>query len=102
MSGLTIYCPFCGHKAGIRTSGKLSLLVTSARLYCPQCNQLQAEFIGQITNIRRAVFVDCPEASNWEKSEKELLKEAGIKPMTNEERLARLKESGNAQGKLNF
>ncbi|OOF37382.1 transcriptional regulator [Rodentibacter heidelbergensis] len=102
MSGLTIYCPFCGHKVGIRTSSKLSLLVTSARLYCPQCNQLQAEFVGQITNIRRAVFVDCPEANGWEKSEKELLKEAGMKPMTNEERLAQLKASGNTQGKINF
>lgn len=100
MGGLTIYCPFCGHKAGIRTSAKLSLLVTTARIYCPQCNQLQAEFTGQITNIRRAVFVDCPEANTWEKSEKETLKEKGIKPMTNDERLAQLTGKDKDQGKL--
>ena len=100
MSGLTIYCPFCGHKASIRTSSKLSLLVTSARIYCPQCNQLQAEFVGQITNIKRAVFVDCPEANTWEKNEKELLKEEGIKTMSNDERLAQIKAVAKAQGNL--
>lgn len=98
--GLTIYCPFCGHKAGIRTSDKLSLLVTKARIYCPQCNQLQAEFVGQITNIKRAVFVECPEANNWEKTEKEILQETGQKPMSNEERIAQIKAAGNTQGKL--
>ena len=33
MAGLTIYCPFCGQRAGIRTTEKLSLLVTKARIY---------------------------------------------------------------------
>ena len=33
MAGLTIYCPFCGQRAGIRTTEKLSLLATKARIY---------------------------------------------------------------------
>ena len=77
MAGLTIYCPFCGQRAGIRTTEKLSLLVTKARIYCPSCGQLNADFVGQISNIKRAVYVDCPEANNWEKTEKETLQENG-------------------------
>ena len=100
MAGLTIYCPFCGQRAGIRTTEKLSLLVTKARIYCPSCGQLNADFVGQISNIKRAVYVDCPEANNWEKTEKETLQEKGIKPMTNEERLAQLKGQDKPQGKL--
>ena len=77
MAGLTIYCPFCGQRAGIHTTEKLSLLVTKARIYCPSCGQLNADFVGQISNIKRAVYVDCPE-----------------------ERLAQLKGQGKSQGKL--
>lgn len=69
-------------------------------IYCPSCGQLNADFVGQISNIKRAVYVDCPEANNWEKTEKETLQEKGIKPMTNEERLAQLKGQDKAQGKL--
>ena len=100
MAGLTIYCPFCGQRAGIRTTEKLSLLVSKARIYCPSCGQLNADFVGQISNIKRAVYVDCPEENNLEKTEKETLQEKGIKPMTNEERLAQLKGQDKSQGKL--
>ena len=44
--------------------------------------------------------MDCPEANNWEKTEKETLQEKGIKPMTNEERLAQLKGQDKVQGML--
>ena len=44
--------------------------------------------------------MDCPEANNWDKTEKETFHEKGIKPMTNEERLAQLKGQDKVQGKL--
>lgn len=94
--GMDIKCPFCGHSARIRTSEKLSLLVTRAQVYCPTCNQLKAEFVGQLTNIKRAVYVDCPEANHWDKTEKETLQEKGIKPLTNDERLAQIKAGGQS------
>ncbi|HHE9435095.1 hypothetical protein [Haemophilus influenzae] len=44
--------------------------------------------------------MDCPESNNWDKTEKETLQEKGIKPMTNEERLAQLKGQDKVQVKL--
>ena len=66
----------------------------------PKVGKFNADFVGQISNIKRAVYVDCHEANNWDKTEKETLQEKGIKPMTNEERLAQLKGQDKAQGKL--
>ena len=44
--------------------------------------------------------MDCPEAKQLGENRKETLQEKGIKPMTNEERLAQLKGQDKAQGKL--
>lgn len=85
--GLTINCPFCGANCRIRTSEKPSLLTIRARIYCSNCGELRADFVGQLTNIKRAVYVDCPESQHWEKPERELLKEQGKKPLKNTERL---------------
>ncbi|WGE51330.1 transcriptional regulator [Actinobacillus equuli subsp. haemolyticus] len=91
MAGLEIKCPFCGGSAGIRTSERPSLLTVQAQIYCARCGQLKADFVGQLTNIKRAVFIDCPEANSWEKTENELLKENKLAPMSNEERIKQLK-----------
>ena len=53
--------------------------------------------MGQLTNVKRAVFIDCPEVNRWEKSEKEILKEQGKNAPTNEERLAKLKQDASGQ-----
>lgn len=75
----------------VRTSERPTLLTIQAELFCPVCNQIRASFVGQIMNVRRAVFIDCPEANTWDKPEKELLKEKGVKPLTNEQRIQLLK-----------
>lgn len=91
MAGLTLFCPFCGGKAVIRTSSRPSILTVQAKVNCSNCGQLKAEFVGQLTNIQRAVFVEAPEVSQWEKTEKELIKEGKIKAQSNAERLNALK-----------
>ena len=88
---LSIHCPFCGHSCRIRTSNRPTLLTVQASLNCPHCGQLKADFVGQITNIKRAVYVDCEEANRWEKPEKELIKEGKIQPKDNDQRLKELK-----------
>lgn len=95
--GVEIKCPFCGGRASIRTSERPSLLTVKASVFCPNCNQLKGEFVGQLTNVKRAVFIDCPEVNRWEKSEKEMLKEQGKSAPTNEERLAKLKQDASGQ-----
>lgn len=79
MVGLTIQCPFCGKRAGIRTSKRESLLVITADLYCSNCNKLKAKFMGEITEIKRAIYVDCPESAKWDKPESEIIKEKEAK-----------------------
>lgn len=88
---LSILCPFCGGVTRIRTSERPTLLTVQATLNCPNCGQLKADFVGQITNIKRAVYVDCDEANRWEKPEKELIKEGKIQAKDNAQRLAELK-----------
>lgn len=95
--GVEIKCPFCGGRASIRTSERPSLLTVKASVFCSNCNQLKGEFVGQLTNVKRAVFIDCPEVNQWEKSEKETLKEQGKNAPTNEERLAKLKQDASGQ-----
>lgn len=97
MAGLEINCPFCGSKTRIRTSEKQSLLTVKAQLNCPNCGQLKADFVGQICNIKRAVFIDCEDANHWEKPEKELIKEGKIQAKDNAQRL---KELQSNQGDL--
>lgn len=94
---IEIFCPFCGSKTNTRTSERPSLLLVQATVNCPNCGQLKAEFIGQLTNVKRAVYIDCPEVTRWEKTEKEQLKEAGKRPLTNEERLNKLKQDASGQ-----
>lgn len=89
--GLSIKCPFCGGEAAIRTSERPSLLSVQAKLQCNRCGDFKGDFIGQIINVKRAVFVDCPEVNQWDKSENEYLKEKGLKKKSNEEHLADLK-----------
>ncbi|OBX08526.1 hypothetical protein QV08_04805 [Gallibacterium salpingitidis] len=96
---LTIKCPFCGSDCRIRTSDNPSLLTVKAQIYCANCNELKADFIGQITNVKRAIYIDCPEAQRWEKPEKELIREQGKKPISNDERIQYLKR-GEAQPDL--
>lgn len=93
MANLEIKCPFCGGSARIRTSERPTILSIKAQVYCSDCGQLKADFFGQIANIRRAVFVECNEANNWEKTEKELIKEGKIQAKSNEQRLKELKGS---------
>lgn len=90
MAGLEINCPFCGSKIRIRTSERPTLLTIKAQLNCPHCGQLKADFVGQICNIKRAVFIDCEDANHWEKPEKELIKEGKIKAKDNAQRLKEL------------
>lgn len=94
---IEIFCPFCGSKTNTRTSQRPSLLLVQASVNCPNCGQLKAEFIGQLTNVKRAVYIDCPEVNQWEKNEKEQLKEEGKRPLTNEERLSKLKQDASKQ-----
>lgn len=89
--GLKLPCPVCDAQMSIRTSSRPTLLTVQAECFCPVCNQIRASFVGQIMNVRRAVFIDCPEANTWDKPEKELLKEKGVKPLTNEQRIQLLK-----------
>lgn len=91
---IAIFCPLCGGKTSTRRSYRPTLSTVTAKLYCSQCGELEADFEGQITNIRRAVFVDVPEASRWEKPEKELIQEGKIKAKSNEQRLKELKGEG--------
>lgn len=87
MAGLEIKCPFCGGKCSVRTSERPTLLSIRATVYCRSCGTLKADFIGQLTNVKRALFLDCPQAERWSKTEKEQIKEDGKKPLSNEERL---------------
>lgn len=88
---LSILCPFCGGVTRIRTSERPTLLTVQTTLNCPNCGQLKADFVGQITNIKRAVYIDCEEANRWEKPEKELIKEGKIQAKDNAQRLQELK-----------
>ncbi|HDL3434387.1 TPA: transcriptional regulator, partial [Mannheimia haemolytica] len=69
MAGLSIICPFCGNTARIRGSSRPSLLSYQAQLTCSNCGQLKADFVGQLINIKRAVFIECDEANQWDKPE---------------------------------
>lgn len=92
MAGLTIKCPFCGGRCSIRTSERPSILTVKADIYCNNCGTLSADFVGQLVNVKRAVFIDCPEVSNWSKTEKEQINEDGKRPLSNAERVKQLKE----------
>ncbi|MEH8044895.1 transcriptional regulator [Gallibacterium anatis] len=96
---INVKCPFCGGNCQVRTSDKPSLLTVKAQVYCPNCGGLRADFMGQLTNIKRAIYIDCPEAGKWEKPEKQLIKEQGKTPITNEMRLEHLRR-GEAQPDL--
>lgn len=89
--GLSIICPFCGGRASIRDSNRVGLLAYQALVKCHNCGTLKADFVGQLTNVRRAVYIDCPESKSWDKPENEWLKEKGIRKLTNEERIKQLK-----------
>lgn len=88
---LEIKCPFCGGSCNIRTSERPTLLTVQAKVYCKNCGTLNADFIGQLTNVKRALFIDCPEAERWSKTEKEQIEEEGKRPLTNEQRVAQFK-----------
>lgn len=88
---LNIKCPFCGGSCNIRTSERPTLLTVQAQVYCRSCGTLKADFVGQLTNIKRALFIDCPEAERWSKTEKEQIQEDGKRPLTNEERVAQFR-----------
>lgn len=91
MAGITLNCPFCGYRCNVRTSERPTLLTVTATLNCSNCGQLKADFVGQITNIKRAVFIDCDEASQWNSTEKEQIQAGKIKAKDNAQRLAELK-----------
>lgn len=88
---LEIKCPFCGGKCNIRTSERPTILTVQAKVYCHNCGTLSADFVGQLTNVKRALFIDCPEAERWSKTEKEQIAEDGRKPLSNEERVKQFK-----------
>lgn len=91
MAGLEIKCPFCGRSARIRNSERPSLLSVQAQVNCPNCGQLKAVFVGQLINIKRAVYIDCEDASKWDKPENELIKEGKIQGKDNDQRLRELR-----------
>lgn len=93
MAGLEIKCPFCGSSARIRKSERPSLLSVQAQVNCPNCGQLKAQFVGQLINIKRAVYIDCEDASKWDKPENELIKEGKIQGKDNAQRLRELRGS---------
>ncbi|UQX78654.1 transcriptional regulator [Mannheimia haemolytica] len=93
MAGLSIICPFCGNTARIRGSSRPSLLSYQAQLTCSNCGQLKADFVGQLINIKRAVFIECDEANQWDKPENELIKEGKIQGKDNAQRLKELRGS---------
>lgn len=93
MAGLSITCPFCGGVANIRNSLRPTLLTVQAQVNCSRCGQLKAEFVGQLTNIKRAVFIECDEANQWDKPERELIKEGKIQGKDNAQRLKELRGS---------
>lgn len=91
MASFNLNCPFCGGAIRTRTSERPTLLTVKAKVNCPNCGQLKADFVGQLCNIKRAVFVDCEEANQWEKTEKELIAEGKITRKTNKQRLDELR-----------
>ncbi|MGX3020488.1 transcriptional regulator [Ursidibacter sp. B-7004-1] len=91
LMALEIRCPFCGGKCNIRTSERPTLLTVQAKIYCQNCGTLQADFVGQLTNVKRALFIDCNEAERWSKTEKEQIQEDGKRPLTNDERIAQFR-----------
>ncbi|GAB1671738.1 DnaJ-like cysteine-rich domain-containing protein [Mannheimia haemolytica] len=93
MAGLSITCPFCGGIARIRNSHRPTLLSVQAQVNCSHCGQLKADFVGQLINIKRAVFIECDEANQWDKPENELIKEGKIQGKDNAQRLKELRGS---------
>lgn len=80
MAGLKIKCPFCGNTTRIRSSERPTLLSVKAYITCPSCGELKAEFVGELINVRKAIFIDCNEVHLWDKPEQELMKEGKLQP----------------------
>ncbi|KMK50516.1 hypothetical protein RO21_11285 [[Actinobacillus] muris] len=85
---INVKCPFCGNATQTRTSWQTGILSLQASVYCPKCGGLKADFVGQLINVKRAVFVDAPETAKWDKTEQELQAENRLPKISNEERLA--------------
>ncbi|MFZ7108556.1 transcriptional regulator [Avibacterium avium] len=99
---INIKFPFCGGDTKTRTSHKPSLLSVKATIYCPNCGQLKAQFMGQLYEVKRAVYIDCPEAQKWNETEKEQIDKGTLKAVSNQERLDSLMKKEEPQQKFKF
>ncbi|MEG9530172.1 transposase [Mannheimia indoligenes] len=68
MAGLKILCPFCGKPTKIRSSERPSAEITIAYVSCHYCGEFQGKFMGELVDIKKAVFIDYKDDQQWGKN----------------------------------
>lgn len=58
--------------------------------------------MGQLYEVKRAVYIDCPEAQKWNETEKEQIDKGTLKAVSNQERLDSLMKKEEPQQKFKF
>ncbi|MFC1011011.1 transposase [Pasteurella multocida] len=69
MKGLRLNCPECGNALNIRTSSRPSACLTSAVVYCIDCD-LKGIINAELTDIKKGHFQPIKETHIWQQDQK--------------------------------